>query len=84
MIATRGAKDAAYIRRVIATQRSLELAGRATLLFAKHKPAWFAGTGMLTVAKILENMEIGHNVLHGSGTGCAIPTSTPPPGSGTS
>ncbi|MFE7629374.1 fatty acid desaturase family protein [Kocuria sp. NPDC057446] len=65
VIATRGAKDAAYIRRVIATQRSLELAGRATLLFAKHKPAWIAGTGMLTVAKILENMEIGHNVLHG-------------------
>ncbi|WP_298585583.1 acyl-CoA desaturase [uncultured Kocuria sp.] len=65
VVATRGAKDAAYIRRVIATQRSLELAGRATLLLAKHKPAWIAGTGMLTVAKILENMEIGHNVLHG-------------------
>ncbi|MGQ1837848.1 fatty acid desaturase family protein [Kocuria turfanensis] len=65
VIATRGARDAAYIRRVIATQRSLELAGRAALLFAKHKPAWLAGTGMLTLAKILENMEIGHNVLHG-------------------
>ena len=47
VIATRGAKDAAYIRRVIATQRSLELAGRATLLFAKHKPAWIAGTGIV-------------------------------------
>jgi fatty acid desaturase len=65
VIATRGAKDAAYIRRVIGVQRSLELAGRAALLFGKHRPAWIAGTGMLTVAKILENMEIGHNVLHG-------------------
>ncbi|MGK7222220.1 fatty acid desaturase family protein [Kocuria flava] len=65
VVAARGAADAAYIRRVIAVQRSLELAGRATLLFARHRPAWVAGTGMLTVAKILENMEIGHNVLHG-------------------
>ncbi|MFI7493561.1 acyl-CoA desaturase, partial [Kocuria sp. M4R2S49] len=59
VIEDRGAEDAAYIRRVIRAQRSLEVAGRATLLFAKHKPAWIAGTGMLTVAKILENMEIG-------------------------
>ncbi|MEX5299867.1 acyl-CoA desaturase [Kocuria sp. CPCC 205292] len=65
VIEDRGAKDAAYIRRVIRTQRSLEVAGRATLLYAARKPAWIAGTGMLTVAKILENMEIGHNVLHG-------------------
>ncbi|MFI7744911.1 fatty acid desaturase family protein, partial [Kocuria rhizosphaericola] len=65
VIEDRGAEDAAYIRRVIRAQRSLEVAGRATLLFAKLKPAWIAGTGMLTVAKILENMEIGHNVLHG-------------------
>jgi linoleoyl-CoA desaturase len=28
-------------------------------------PAWLAGTAMLATAKILENMEIGHNVLHG-------------------
>jgi fatty acid desaturase len=65
VIEDRGTKDAAYIRRVIRAQRSLEVAGRAALLFAKDKPAWIAGTGMLTVAKILENMEIGHNVLHG-------------------
>ncbi|EWT02599.1 fatty acid desaturase [Intrasporangium oryzae NRRL B-24470] len=65
IIASRGAKDAAYIRRVIAVQRTLELAGRATLLFSKRKSAFFAGTAMLSVAKILENMEIGHNVLHG-------------------
>jgi linoleoyl-CoA desaturase len=65
VIASRGAKDARYIRRVIKVQRSLELAGRVTLLFSKRRTALVAGTAMLSVAKILENMEIGHNVLHG-------------------
>ncbi|NUO34334.1 MAG: acyl-CoA desaturase [Dermatophilaceae bacterium] len=65
IIASRGAKDAAYIRRVIRIQRTLEVAGRATLLLSKKKTAFVAGTAMLSVAKILENMEIGHNVLHG-------------------
>src|SRR6476469_1516123 len=65
IIATRGAADAAYIRRVIRVQRTLEVAGRATLLFSKKRTAFVAGTAMLSVAKILENMEIGHNVLHG-------------------
>ena len=35
------------------------------LIFSKYKPAWVLGTAGLSVAKILENMEIGHNVLHG-------------------
>jgi linoleoyl-CoA desaturase len=65
VIASRGAKDARYIRRVIKVQRTLELAGRVTLLFSKRKTALVAGTAMLSAAKILENMEIGHNVLHG-------------------
>ncbi len=66
IIASRGAADAAYIRRVIRVQRSLELAGRATLVLAgKRKSAWVAGVGLMSVAKILENMEIGHNVIHG-------------------
>ncbi len=60
-----GLRDAEYIRSVITVQRCLELAGRASLLFSKRRPAFFAGTTMLTLAKILENMEIGHNVMHG-------------------
>jgi fatty acid desaturase len=60
-----GADDAAYIRRVIRTQRSLDAAGRALLLFARHRPAAVAGTALLTLGKVLENMEIGHNVMHG-------------------
>jgi linoleoyl-CoA desaturase len=62
---SRGAADAAYIRKVIAVQRSLELGSRAVLLASKFPPAWFVGTVGLSVAKILENMEIGHNILHG-------------------
>ncbi len=65
IVASRGSADAAYIRRVIRAQRSLEIAGRVTLMFSKKKTALVAGTAMLSVAKILENMEIGHNVLHG-------------------
>ena len=65
VIDSRGAADAAYIRTVIDTQRKLELGSRAVLLFSLFPPAWFAGTAGLAVAKILENMEIGHNVMHG-------------------
>ena len=62
---SRGADDAAYIRKAIKTQRSLEAASRAVLLFSVFPPAWFVGTAGLSVSKILENMEIGHNILHG-------------------
>jgi NADPH-dependent stearoyl-CoA 9-desaturase len=65
VVASRGASDAAYIRKVIAWQRRLEVGGRSMLLVSVLPPAWLAGTGMLSVAKVLENMEIGHNVLHG-------------------
>ncbi len=50
---------------MIKIQRNLAAAGRVTLLFSKYKPAFWAGAGMLGIAKILENMEIGHNVMHG-------------------
>jgi fatty acid desaturase len=64
-VAARGESDAAYIRKVIDVQRKLELSSRAVLLFSLFPPAWIAGTAGLSVAKILENMEIGHNVMHG-------------------
>jgi len=65
VIAARGASDAAYIRKVISVQRKLELSSRAVLLLSLFPPAWLVGTAGLSVAKILENMEIGHNVMHG-------------------
>ncbi|MDQ1631263.1 MAG: NADPH-dependent stearoyl-CoA 9-desaturase, partial [Frankiaceae bacterium] len=65
IIASRGASDAAYIRKVITFQRRLELVSRGLLLFSLFPPAWIAGTTGLSISKILENMEIGHNVMHG-------------------
>jgi NADPH-dependent stearoyl-CoA 9-desaturase len=62
---TRGERDARYIRTVIKSQRSMEAGSRIVLLFSLFPPAWLIGTAGLSVAKILENMEIGHNVLHG-------------------
>jgi NADPH-dependent stearoyl-CoA 9-desaturase len=62
---SRGDADAAYINRMITVQRRLAAAARVTLMASRWKPAWVAGTTMLGVAKILENMEIGHNVMHG-------------------
>ena len=60
-----GADDASYIRSIIQTQRMLEIGGRALLLGGRRPMAFAVGTGMLALAKILENMEIGHNVIHG-------------------
>jgi NADPH-dependent stearoyl-CoA 9-desaturase len=60
-----GERDARYIRDVIRRHRYLVIAARLILLGSRRRPLWFAGTAALSVAKILENMEIGHNVLHG-------------------
>jgi fatty acid desaturase len=60
-----GDRDAAYIRSVIGLQRRLALVGRALLVGTRYRLPWVAGAGLLGLAKILENMEIGHNVLHG-------------------
>ena len=65
VITSRGERDADYIRRVIKAQRALEVGSRAVLLVSLFPPAWVAGTAGLSVAKILENMEIGHNIMHG-------------------
>jgi linoleoyl-CoA desaturase len=65
VLETRGEADAAYIRKVIGVQRRLELGSRAVLLASIFPPAWVVGTAGLSVAKIIENMEIGHNVMHG-------------------
>ncbi|WP_067568746.1 fatty acid desaturase family protein [Nocardia acidivorans] len=60
-----GDRDRRYIKSVITTQRQLAVAGRALLLGSISPPAWLAGTACLGMAKILENMEIGHNIMHG-------------------
>ncbi|MCW2512694.1 MAG: fatty acid desaturase [Mycobacterium sp.] len=65
VVADLGERDATYIRRVIKAQRALEVGGRALLFAGVLPPAWLAGTAMLAASKILDNMEIGHNVMHG-------------------
>ena len=65
VIADLGERDADYIRKVIKAQRALEVGGRALLWAGVLPPAWLAGTAMLAASKILDNMEIGHNVMHG-------------------
>ncbi|MFC4125400.1 fatty acid desaturase family protein [Nocardia rhizosphaerae] len=62
---SRGAADARYIRNVIRLQRALEISGRTVLFASFLPPAWLAGVALLGTAKIIENMEIGHNVMHG-------------------
>jgi fatty acid desaturase len=63
--ASRGQADRDYVTRVITLQRRLAAAGRITLFASFFPPAWLLGTLMLGSAKILENMEIGHNTMHG-------------------
>jgi fatty acid desaturase len=60
-----GAEDVEYLRRMLALQHGLEVTGRATLLASWFPPFWLLGTGALALSKILDNMEIGHNVMHG-------------------
>ena len=62
---SRGERDARYIRRAIRLQRALAVGGRIALFASRNRYAWVAGTGMLATAKIIENMELGHNITHG-------------------
>ena len=80
VMGSRGQADALYIRRIIKTQRVLAVLGRILIVgsvlahpdLIPDVGSWAVfltviGLGTLTlgIAKILENMEIGHNVLHG-------------------
>lgn len=61
-----GEKDIAHIKRIIRLQRRLEIGGRAAIYAGIFNPlAMAAGIGALGAAKILDNMEIGHNIMHG-------------------
>ena len=61
-----GQQDANHIRRVIRQQRFCSWGGRILLMMGLIHPAlWVVGILLLSIAKILENMEIAHNVMHG-------------------
>ncbi|HEX5526722.1 MAG TPA: fatty acid desaturase [Solirubrobacterales bacterium] len=65
VMAELGDRDRRYIESMIEMQRRLAVLGRALLLGSRNRAVWAAGTSALSAAKILENMEIGHNVMHG-------------------
>ncbi len=60
-----GEVDRNYIYDVVKWQRAFEVGGRAALMLSALPPFWLAGTAALSLSKILDNMEIGHNVMHG-------------------
>src|SRR5512143_4110343 len=63
--ASLGQADVDHIRRLIRAARYADAGGRL-LLALGFGPASFAlGVSALSLAKILENMEIGHNIMHG-------------------
>ena len=60
-----GDRDAEHIRGVRTFARISRLAGRLLIHFSLEPVSWSAGVLALAAYKVLENMEIGHNVLHG-------------------
>ena len=60
-----GDRDRRYIVSMIEMHRRLVVTGRVLLFASRNRAAAATGTMLLGLAKILENMEIGHNVMHG-------------------
>ena len=60
-----GEQDAAYIRRTIKFQRTLDVGARLLIGCSRTRVGWAFGTASLAFAKSVENMEISHNVCHG-------------------
>ncbi|WP_067681844.1 fatty acid desaturase family protein [Nocardia miyunensis] len=60
-----GERDREYIYSIITAQRGFEIAGRSLMYLGFLPPLWLAGVAALSISKILDNMEIGHNVMHG-------------------
>ncbi|TGN17389.1 fatty acid desaturase family protein [Leptospira idonii] len=60
-----GQEDADHIRRVHRAYRYTEILGRGLIHFSFEPITFTVGTLLLAGSKILNNMEIGHNVMHG-------------------
>ena len=61
-----GEQDAQYIYKIRNFVRYSEIASRGLLMFGGWMPpVWLLGAGLLGLSKIVENMELGHNVMHG-------------------
>lgn len=65
-LAKLGTEDSRYIRRMILIQRASEICARILMVMGFISPMlWVLAVLLLAFAKILDNMEIGHNVMHG-------------------
>jgi fatty acid desaturase len=70
-VANLGERDARYIHQVVKAVRCFEVAGRSLLMLGAFLPqpglmaCWLLGVLALASSKILDNMELGHNVMHG-------------------
>jgi len=70
-VAKLGARDARYIRNIHALVRWSEMLGRVLLMVGFFLPTawliafWVFGVLSLALSKIVDNMELGHNVIHG-------------------
>jgi len=60
-----GQRDLEHIRRMLRVVRYTEVAGRVRLQLGIGPLSFVVGASALGASKILENMEVGHNVMHG-------------------
>lgn len=60
-----GEQDARYIRNIHRAVRYTAVLGRGLLFLSFIPGVWFLGVAFLSLSKILDNMELGHNVIHG-------------------
>ncbi len=60
-----GESDVSHIRDMIRLARQTEAGGRLLLTLGLDPLTFAAGVAALSTSKILENMEVGHNVMHG-------------------
>jgi NADPH-dependent stearoyl-CoA 9-desaturase len=64
-VAQLGERDALHVRKMLQRSKVMAATGRGLLMFGFEPISWIVGVVTLAKAKILENMEVGHNVLHG-------------------
>jgi linoleoyl-CoA desaturase len=65
ILADLGQRDVDHIREMIRLVRYTEAGGRALLHLGAGPVSFVLGVAALATSKIFENMEVGHNVMHG-------------------
>lgn len=60
-----GARDLRYIKGVQKLVFVLEALGRGLMMASFFWPFWAFGVMLLSASKIIENTELGHNIMHG-------------------